>query len=57
MTKEVVSFDVEHRAHIVDIRDAEFNEGQKLFSESFEEYFQLVLSATPVRFTPFSDVL
>lgn len=34
-----MSFDVEHRAYVVDIRDAEFNESQKLFVETFEEYF------------------
>ena len=54
---EKITFDVKHRAHIVDIRDAEFNECQKLLTESFEEYFQLIYQTVPAKFTPFSQVL
>ena len=54
---EKVSFKVKHKAHIVDIRDEDFNESQKLLTETFEEYFQLIFQALPVRYTPFTDVL
>ena len=54
---EKICFDVKHRAHIVDIRDAEFNECQKLLTETYEEYFQLIYQTVPAKFTPFSQVL
>ena len=41
----------------MDIRDAEFNESQKLLLESFDEYFQLIYQTIPAKFTPFSKVL
>ena len=52
-----ICFDVKHKAHIVDIRDADFNESQKLLTESFDEYFQLIYQTVPAKFTPFSKVL
>ena len=48
---------MQHRAHIVDIRDAEFNESQKLFTETFEDYFQLIYQTQAVKFTPFSEYI
>ena len=50
-----VCFDVKHKAHIVDIRDADFNESQKLLTEeTLDDYFSLVHQTVPVKFSPFS---
>ena len=36
---EKICFDVVHKAKVVDIRDEDFNESQKLLTETFEQYF------------------
>lgn len=39
LSTEKVDFSVKHKAQVVDIRDADFNESQKLLTETLEEYF------------------
>ena len=39
--------------HYVDIRDAEMAERQKIYAETFMEYFQTVHSSILVNYNPF----
>ena len=45
------------KMHYVDVSDEEAAERQKIYAETFLEYFQTVHSSIIVNYNPFSEVL